>query len=201
MIIHGMEQRSDEWNAIRAGKITASVASKMVTPTGKPSTQANAHIGRILAEQMGLQEPEDIPMTEWVERGIDIEDEARKWFQVETGLRVKEVGFIESDDGLSGFSPDAVIQDDLGIIPIELKVPKPSTHIGYLIDGGVPKAYIAQCHFAMVISEAPHMYFMSYCPGLKPHIVKVIRDEYTKCVEVALEKFIKNLNAAKEIIN
>ena len=206
MIVHNMEQRSDAWNAIRTGKITASVAAKMITPTGKPSTQAKPFIGQILAEQMGLQEPTDIPQTEWVERGVEIEDEARKWFQVETGLRVEEVGFVESDDHLSGFSPDGWVQDfadGVGdfFIPLELKVPKPSTHIGYLIDGELPSTYKAQCHFAMVIAEAPYMYFMSYCPGLKPLIIKVERDEYTLAVEVALEVFIKDLIAAKEMIS
>lgn len=205
MKIHTMEQRTPEWDAVRTGKITASVASKMVTPTGKPSTQAQGFIGRILAEELGLQEPESFVGNEWMDRGVVNEDESRLWFQVETGLKVEQCGFIESDDGLSGFSPDGIIyttgSDSIqDVIPLELKNPKPSTHIGYLIDGELPKEYKAQCHFAMVIAEAPYMYFMSYCPGLKPLIVKVERDDYTLAVEVALEKFIKDLKAAKKII-
>ena len=200
MKIHTMKQRSDEWYAIRSGKITASVAAKMVTPTGKPSTQAKPFIGRLLAEQMGLQDPEPIPVTEDVQRGIDQEDESRLWFQVETGLKAEEVGFIESDDGLSGFSPDGIISGAEIHIPVELKNPKPSTHIGYLLEGTLPKEYKAQCHFALVISEAPYMYFMSYCPGLPAHLVKVERDEYTLKVEIALELFIKDLTKARKLI-
>ena len=200
MIIHTMDQRTPEWDEVRRGKITASVASKMVTPTGKPSTQAKSFIGQILAEELGLQEPESFVNTEWMDRGVDLEDESRLWFQVETGLKVEQCGFIESDDGLSGFSPDGIIHIETCSIPLELKCPKPSTHIGYLIDGTLPSTYLAQCHFAMVIAEAPYMYFMSYCPGLKPLIIKLERDDYTLAVEVALEKFIKDLTAAKALI-
>lgn len=200
MKIHDMEQRSPEWDDVRRGKITASVAAKMITPTGKPSTQAKPFIGQILAEQLGLQEPNDIPQTEWVERGVINEEESSLWFQVETGLRVKHCGFIESDDGLCGVSPDGYVELGNGIIPIEFKNPKPSTHIGYLLDGGLPKEYKAQCHFAMVIAEAPYMYFMSYCAGLPALVLMVERDDYTLAVEVALEKFTKDLIAARKQI-
>lgn len=200
MIMHHMEQRTPEWNAIRRGKITASVADKMITPTGKPSIQAKPFIGQILAEQLGLQEPNDIPQTEWVERGVDNENESSLWFQVETGLKVEHCGFIESDDHLCGFSPDGYIPLDGVAIPLELKNPMPSTHIGYLLEGELPKAYKAQCHFAMVIAEAPHMYFMSYCAGLPALVLKVERDDYTLAVEVALEVFTKDLIAARKLI-
>lgn len=204
MKIHTMAQRTSEWDAIRSGKITASVAAKMITPGGKPSTQAKPFIGRLLAEQMGLQEPEGIPQTEDVLLGIEQEDESRRWFQVETGLKVEEVGFIGSDDGLSGFSPDGVITDlkklPGRVIPVELKNPKPSTHIGYLLEATLPSIYKAQCHFAMVISEAPYMYFMSYCPGLPALLIKVERDDYTNKVEIALELFIKDLAKARKLI-
>jgi len=200
MIIHTMEQGTPEWDAIRSGKITASVARKMITPTGKPSTQANAFVGTLIAESLGLQDPEPIPQSYWMERGTDLEHESRLWFQVETGLKVEQCGFIESDDGLSGFSPDGIISGAEIHIPLELKNPKPSTHIGYLVDGTLPKEYISQCHFAMVIAEAPYMYFMSYCPGLPALLLKVERDDYTLKVEIALELFIKNLTKARRIV-
>ncbi len=204
MKIHDMLQRTPEWDDVRKGKITASVAAKMITPTGKPSTQAKPFIGTLLAEEMGLQEPEQVPQTEWVERGIDLESEALGWFQVETGQKVMQCGFIESDDGLSGFSPDGFIKEKIGgidsIVPLELKVPKPSTHIGYLIEGCLPKLYLAQCHFAMVVAGAPYMYFMSYNPGLAPVLIKVQRDDFTDKVGVALNLFKKDLVEARKLV-
>ena len=205
MKIHTMEQRTPEWDAVRAGKITASVAAKMVTPTGKPSTQAKPFIGRLIAEQMGMQEPESFVTTDDMQTGIDQEDESRLWFQVETGLKAEQVGFIESDDGDSGFSPDGVVylsgSDSIqDTIPIELKNPKPSTHIGYLLEGTLPNSYKAQCHFALVITGAPYMYFMSYCPGLPAFLLKVERDDYTNKVSAALDAFKSDLVAARKLI-
>ena len=56
-IYHDVEQRSNELYELRAGRFTASIASKLVTPTGKPSVQYRGEIARIIAEQMGLQQP------------------------------------------------------------------------------------------------------------------------------------------------
>ena len=200
MIIHDFAQGTPEWDLVRSGKITASVASKMVTAKGNPSTQAKPHIGRLIAEERGLQQPPPFIQTDWMERGTELEAEARGWFQIETGLRVHQCGFIESDDHLSGFSPDGYYDSCSGLIPLELKVPKPSTHIGYLIDGTLPDAYKQQCHFTTVITGAPYMYFMSYNPGIKPLLLKVERDDYTEKVEIALELFKKDLTAARKLI-
>ena len=197
MIIHQMLQRSPEWYAIRAGKITASVASKLVTPTGKLSVQYKGEIGRIIAERMGLQEPEQLFPTEWIQRGIDLEDEALAWFQVETGLSLATCGFVESDDHMSGFSPDGLVgTGELAVVaPVEVKVPKPSTHISWLMDGGMPKEHIGQVHFGMAITQSPHAYFMSYCPGVEPLIIKVKWSEQTDLMAEQIEKFCEELKA------
>ena len=74
-----IEQRSPEWDAIRAGKLTASIASALITPTGKPSLRYRAEIARIIAEAAGWQEPAQIPQNYWMERGEEMETEARSW--------------------------------------------------------------------------------------------------------------------------
>ena len=75
--IHRCEQRSQEWDDLRAGRITASIAKKLVTPTGKASSTYRGEIGRIVAEAMGWQPPEFFQKSYWMERGIDLEPEAR----------------------------------------------------------------------------------------------------------------------------
>jgi hypothetical protein len=196
MIIHQVEQRSEEWFAIRAGKITASVASKLVTPTGKRSVQYRGEIARVIAEARGLQEPELLKPTYWMERGVDMEDEARAWFEVETGLATEVVGFIESDDHLSGFSPDCITAQ--GTIAVELKCPKPSTHIQWLMDGILPKEHLGQCHFGMAITGARYTYFMSYCPEIEPLIIKLERDDYTQTMVDAIANYIDEFKSAYE---
>ena len=209
MIIHDIEQRSPEWYALRAGKITASVASKLVTPTGKLSTTYRSEIGRILAESLGWQEPEPMIQTYWMERGTELEAEARRWFTVETGLAVREVGFIESDGGLSGFSPDAIAEHYEDVegewqnywrIPVEIKVPKPSTHIKWFLEGGMPKEHKAQVHFGLAITDAPHAYFMSYSQYCAPLIEKIERDDYTETMAKAINNYCAEFEAAYKTI-
>ena len=196
-IVHTMKQGTPEWDEIRKAKITASVASKMITPTGKPSVQADGYIGTLLAEAAGLQDPEPIPQTYWVERGSDLEKEARKWLQVRLNAPVHECGFIESPDGLSGFSPDGYVVEDGYLIPVELKVPKPSTHINWFIGGSLPNDHKGQVHFAIERTGAPYSYFMSYNPMLTPLLVKVPRDDYTESVGLALAAFTAKMNDAR----
>jgi len=195
-----MEQKTPAWDAIRAGKITGSVAKKLVTPTGKLSTQYKAEIGRIIAEEQKWQEPEWIKPTYWMERGINLEAEARGWFQVQTGLRVTECGFMEHSSGLAGCSPDGYVEQDGHIIPVELKCPKPSSHIMWYLEGGLPKDHIGQCHFNMVIAESPYMYFESYTPNAAPVICKVEWSDYTETMKTALDNYLVEFKAARELI-
>ena len=200
MIIHEMEQRTPEWDEVRAGKITGSVAKKLVTPTGKRSTQYKSEIGRIIAESQGWQPAEFIKPTFWMERGVDIEPEARNWFQIEMGLKVHEVGFMEHDSGLAGFSPDGYVEEEGLIIPVELKCPKPSTHVTWWLEGGLPKEHAGQCHFGLAITDAPYMYFQSYCPNAAPLLEKVEATEYTKLMKEAIGDFIEELAEAQQRI-
>lgn len=187
MIIHDlMEQGTPEWLDIRRGKFTASIASKLLTPTGKVSISFKEEMGRIIAETLGLQEPEPFVETFWMGRGKELEAEARRWFSVETDLDVQQVGFIESDSHLVGCSPDGVIYVDGKLIPLEIKVPKPGTHISWLLMGELPKTHIQQVHFTLAITGAPFGYFESYSPDIEPLIVKVERDDYTVAMENAI---------------
>jgi len=196
--IHEGQQGTSEWDDLRRGKITASVAAKMITEKGAISTQAKPFVGKLIAEDLGIQEPEKNMSSYWMERGIEMESQARGFFHVSTGLHVEQCAFIESDDGLSGFSPDGYTMDTEDVIPIELKCPSPAVHIGYLLENKLP--YKQQCHFAMVIADAPHMYFMSYHPDLPEFLLKVERDEYTEKVSQALEAFKLDMIKAKELI-
>ena len=196
-VFHDVKQRTPEWDLLRGGRLTASMGKKLVTPTGKASVQYRGEIARIIAEKKGLQLPEFLKPTYWMERGVNLEAEALAWFEVETDLTVEEVGFVTGDDDLTGASPDGIIKCPDEILPIkhkiplELKVPKPATHLQYLMEGGLPKEHIAQVHFQMILCDAPYAYFASYNPNVRPLILKVMRDDYTKTMEDSLVKYRK----------
>ena len=190
---HDIEQRTPEWDALRAGKLTASMGKKLVTPTGKASTQYKGEIARIIAEHMGLQPPEFIKPTYWMERGVNLEPQAKAWFEIETDLDVEEIGFVSDESGLVGASPDGMIKcydgDKFPYVPLELKCPKPSTHIQYLLEGVMPKDHIAQVHFQMVLCGVKQAWFSSYSPDIAPLIVRVTWSDYTDTMVKAIEAY------------
>jgi hypothetical protein len=196
MIHRDIEQYSDEWWELRAGRFTASQASKLLTPTGKLSTQYKGELGRLIAEAIGLQEPDrETFSTEWMDRGSEMEGEALAWLAVDQDCDPEIVGMVTDGSHVIGASPDAILPDfvDRGgnqrYAPVELKVPKPSTHIEWLLDGGLPKQHKAQLHFQMAVMNARWGIFMSYNPDLEPLCVTVQADDYTRAMEDAIAKF------------
>lgn len=193
MKIHNCEQYSDEWWELRAGLLTASKASVLLTPTGRPSTMYRGELGRLVAERLGLQEPDRTNgiTTEWMDRGSNLEDEAMRWLAVERDCTLEKVGFISDDSGMIGASPDALLRYEnmQSLIPVEIKVPKPSTHIQWLLGNDLPTQHIAQVHFQMAILTAPEALFMSYHPELPPLVIDVKWDDYTEQMVHAIDKF------------
>lgn len=200
MKIHNVPQGSDEWLEVRRGKFTASQAVKIITPTGKKSTSYRGELGRIIAEHLQLQEPENTLVTEWMDRGTEMEDEARAWLEVMTGETVDLMGFVEDESGLLGASPDGVIINDAGITPVEIKCPKPGTHIQWLLDGVLPSTHRAQVHMQMVLLEASQAVFMSYHPELEPLLVHVDADGYTDRLRTYLDDYIEDYRQAHDFI-
>lgn len=192
------EQYDEQWWEARKGRLTASLAHTLITPTGRTSAQWQKEIARIIAEGMELQEPKEIPATYWMERGTEMEAEAATWFALEQDVDVDKCGVFLN--GHFGASPDRVIRQEFGSIPIEIKCPMPSTHIGYLIEGGLPKDYLAQVHFQIAVLGAPHGWFMSYHPELEPLIVQVERNSVTEDMEHQFEVYTEAYEAAKERI-
>ena len=192
MIIHRMEQYSPEWWQIRKGIPTASCADKLLTPTGKLSTQSRQYMNELLAESMGFTD-EPMEPTEWMKRGTALEPEARALYELMTDLEVEQVGFITNDAGTAGCSPDGV-HDWAGFdAGFEVKCPKASTHIGYLLGGTLPDYYKPQIHFSMAVTGFKRWIFMSHYPGMDPLIVTVIRDGYTDEIAKAIEGFTGQL--------
>jgi len=199
------EQRSPEWWEIRKGLPTASIADKLMTPTGKKSTQSKGIIGTFVAEALGLQDPPPPISTYWMERGINLEEETARWFELEMGFTLTQCGFILNEDGTAGCSPDGLVvepTEENGVNKIvagfEGKAPKPSTHIQYLIEGVVPKGYLPQIDFSMAVSGLRTWWFISYSPGLPALILPVHWSEKTDLMVQCIRDFCGDLAEAKK---
>jgi hypothetical protein len=198
MKIHDVEQGSVEWLQLRAGIPTASELDNLVTPEWKVRTGAmpDTYLAKKLAEWWTGGS-----LAEWstfdMEQGQLLENEARPWFELETGLIVDRVGFITNDSGTAGCSPDGIIADmNTGL---EIKCPRNYTHAAYLLAGEVPKDYRIQVQASLYVTGWPSWQFVSYCrqwPKLSVPVSPI--EEAQESIALALRLFHEKFAAAKE---
>ena len=205
-VIKRFPQGSTQWNRARLGLPTASMFSRIVTPTGKPSSQQSAYIAGLLAE-WALGEPmNDLSDNPWIERGKALEPQARQAYidlvAEQQGVMpwevdFEEVGLIYKDESQRiGCSPDCCIGAN-GLL--EIKCPMPKWHLYYLSEGVVPKDYRPQVQAQLWISERAYVDFMSYCPDLPPLLVRVEPDEkWHAALDTIMPEFLDELETRRQ---
>ena len=174
MITLSVKQGSLEWLAARAGLPTASNFDRIITTKGEPSTQQQKYLYQLAGERLT-----GMPMETYtngnMERGKELEAEARKVYEFVTDNEVAQVGFcLESEERKYGCSPDGLIGDKGGI---EIKCPTLPVAIEYLDKGILPTAYYQQVQGCLLVTGRAWWDFVSYYPGLPLLIVRVGRDE------------------------
>jgi len=199
MIVEEVEQLSPEWFAMRAGVITGSGFANLITGNGKPSSQAEKYLMRLAVERVTGQPTEGIEPNIWMLRGIELEEEARDTLSFILGTRIDQVGFVWKDETRRvGVSPDGIIGANMGV---EIKCPKAENHVGYLMAGALPNAYISQVQGALWVTGFEKWIFMSYYPGLKPFILEVLPDlEYHAKLDELVNKALKRIDEIVEQI-
>jgi len=193
--ILNLEQGTEEWLNARKGKLTASVAKNIITPTGKLSTSAK-WLMIDLATELVIDDPilkqrqDRLSNKDEIAWGNLHESAARECFAKTTGFALDEVGFMQSTlYSCIGLSPDAIFQDGEKPCGLELKCPLSKTHAEWHYDNVLPNDHKIQVHFSMAITGYKTWYFMSYYPGLKPFIVPVHYDDFTEKVKKAAIEF------------
>jgi len=119
-------QGSDEWLEIRKGKITGSVFGDLITPanlTKATSKTAKEALCKIIGNAICIENTDDDIKTNAMERGIAQEPNARNLYQQTFLTEVRQVGFVESDCGYYGFSPDGLVGEN-GMIEIKTQCQK-----------------------------------------------------------------------------
>jgi len=177
MIIHEVEQGTDDWFLLRAGKPTASRFKSLVTSSGKESKSMVLYAQELAGEMYAGHQLDTWNGNSYTDYGKETEAEARAAYEMRTGLTVKETGFITDDMGLWGCSPDGLIDDD-GMIEIKCL---PKNHIPALLywkkNGKPPPDYIAQVQGQLFIAERQWCDLTFYRPELPMLIVRLKRDE------------------------
>ena len=190
MIIHEMQQRSDEWYAVKCGKISASSVSDVLAG-GKGITRKK-YMMRLLAENVsGI--PQETYKNGAMEWGIETEPLAKRAYEDSNYVAVKEVGFVEIDE-FTGCSPDGMIGDD-GLI--EIKCPNTSTHLGYILENKMPSEYVLQVQMQLWVCDRKWCDFVSYDPRVPKRPLWSIRVERNeeKITEIkdGIKKFVAEM--------
>jgi hypothetical protein len=175
MIIHDFAQNSPEWIEAHRGVITASSFSKILTAkTMKLSKSAEEIEHKIIAEILTDDETGEFFGNQWTERGHELEPDAVAMYEMLKDVETTPVGFITTDDGLIGCSPDRLIGEDGGL---EIKCLSAHKHIEMLVNKSIDEEHKPQVQGCLMVTERKWWDVMAYHPQLPPSIVRVVRDE------------------------
>lgn len=173
MKIIDVEPGTTEWALARLGIPTASAFERILTP-GKLefSKSAEGYARQLLAEQ-ALGVPLDDATSGFMQRGTALEREAVGWYDLMRGVDSTPAGFVTTDDGAAGCTPDRFVGAD-GLL--EIKCPSAAQHMEYLLDEqGI--GYRLQVQGQLWICEREWNDTLSYHPQLPKALVRQHRDE------------------------
>ena len=191
--IFDCEQGSDEWFACRAGIPTA---SKFATVMAKGEGKTRSKYMRQLAGEILTGEPMESFSNGHMDRGKEMEDEARETYAFINDADIRRVGFIRN--GKKGASPDSLVGTEGGL---EIKTALPDIQIERLLSGKLPSEHVAQVQGNIWISERDYWDFVSYWPKLPLLTVRVFRDDiYIKNMTSEIDRFNDELAAMVESV-
>lgn len=191
MIIHEMEQRSDEWFAVKKGKFSASDANTIIT-NGKG---LESLVYKKVAELVSGKDQDEYTNAD-MERGVENESAARIAYEMATGNLVKQVGFIELDE-FTGCSPDGLVGDD-GLV--EIKCQRGYKYIEIAVTKEIDKKYLDQMQMQMFVTGRKWCDYVCYDENFpEPLIIRVEADaEVHEKIRKGLEYGIKKLTEILE---
>lgn len=161
-----MEQRSPEWFAARAGKVTASRVADVIakTKTGWGASRANYKAQLVCERLTGFVEPGF--QNDAMRWGTEKEPDALAAYSFRQDVDVMEVGFVDHPTiDMTGASPDGLIGED-GLA--EVKCPISATHIETLLGQSVPAKYVHQIQWQLACTGRDWCDFVSFDPRLPP---------------------------------
>lgn len=180
MTIHMVEQGSPEWHALRLGKVTASRVAdvcRKLKSGGYSADRANYKAELILERLTGTR-VEGFVSQDMI-NGTLREPDARAEYELRRRCEVTQIGFADHPTiPMSGASLDGLVGEE-GFI--EMKCPKPATHLGYLRAGVVPGEYMHQITWGFACRpERKWCDFISFNPdfpaAMQLFVVRTMRD-------------------------
>ena len=180
------EQGSPEWYAARLGIPTASEFSTILAKgRGDADSKTRRTYMTKLAGEILTGQPMDSYSNAHMDRGKEMEPEARDLYSFVNDEPVAQVGFIRN--GQKGCSPDALVGDK-GLLEIKTKLPH--LQVDLIVCDSFPPEHKAQSQGQLWVAEREWLDFMAYWPGLPPFEKRTYRNEdYIKTLAEAVDKF------------
>lgn len=168
-------QNSPEWWDARLGIPTASKFATVMakTPAGKGRGKTSTEYMLKLAGETITGQPMDSYSNHHMDRGKEMEGEARDLYAFMRGAEPEPVGFLRS--GQKGASPDSLVGPS-GLL--EIKTALPHILINRLLsEPRLPPEHRAQVQGQLWVAERDWCDFVTYWPGLPLFTVREYRDE------------------------
>ena len=199
--MNDIEQGTEEWFAIRCGKVTASRIADIIATTKSGYSASRANYEAQLICEILTGKPAESFTNAAMQWGTETEPLARAQYELKTGNMVNQIGFVVHPMiEQAGASPDGLIGED-GCI--EIKCPNTSTHLDTLLSQKVPSKYITQMTWQMVCTGRKWCDFVSYDPrlpeNLQLYIERIELDEdYAKKLQNEVVMFLVEVNEKVE---
>ena len=195
MIIHAdLEQGSEAWFQARRGVVTGSrfKDARDKLKSGAPSKAAMDYAKDLARERLGGKAPAKF-QTAAMRQGSEEEPKACAAYEAETGNMVTKVGFVTTDDGLFGVSPDGLVGGD-GAIEIKTMVSSDTLFAAFV--AGDHSEYADQCLGYLWLLGIQWVDLVLWCPDLEAiKITRITRDED------AIERLENDLMAFAKMVN
>ena len=189
-IFNDIEQGTESWFKLRLGSIGGSSIAA-VCAKGKGQMRTNL-LYRLAGEILSGQ-PYDSYKNKWMDRGTELEPEARDYYSAVTGNAVEQVGLIKRAP-FKHYSPDGLVGEP-GIL--EIKCVIPSVHIKTVIEDRVPPEHEKQIQWGLAC-DRQWCDFVSHCPEVRqrPIFIKRMARDNKAIAELDAEadQFLVDLN-------
>lgn len=183
-------QGTQEWKDARW--LTASNADVIAT-NGKG---LQTLVLETLADKLAFNEQASFT-SQAMDRGIELEAQARAIYELEKNTKIETVGFVQRDEYV-GCSPDGLVGEN-GLV--EFKCLMGKNYLSALLLGDYDKGYWWQCQMQLMITGRQWVDLCFYTDNFEVnmHIVRIYPDaEAFKKLEAGLERGVELIKSLKE---
>lgn len=194
-MFYDIEQNTDDWLDLRAGKVTGSGISKIMANYGKafgePAKKyaVDVALGQITGRAQG-----DNYTNTHMDRGHEQEPLARQLYEDDRFCEVLNGGFF--DNGFTGCSPDGRIDNGL----IEIKSVIPSVQYATLKRGSFDPAYKWQINFNLKESNCEWIDYVSFCLDFPENKRIIVYRTYAETQQEEFKMIDLRLSEFKDLV-